>query len=162
MTYDARVIANHMLDYADGRGVALSNLPLNKITYFVHGIYYSTLSRPLIKNSFEAWEYGPVVRVIYDAFKCWGDRPIRSRARRFNPVENAYEEIADRVTPEDSLIVEGVFDMFSPMTAGQLIDLTHADGSPWAALWESDELVVRPGMVIRDDEIVAHVRRYAV
>jgi uncharacterized phage-associated protein len=161
MTYDARVVANHMLDRADDTGLSITNLALNKLVYFAHGTYFSSYSRPLVKNAFEAWQFGPVVRVLYDAFKIYENRPIRDRARRFNPVENAFEVISEQLARSDALIVDGVFDMFSPMTAGQLVDLSHEEGSPWAALWESEELVVRPGMIIRDDEIVAHVRRYA-
>jgi len=161
MAYDARVIANHMLDRADHVGVEVTNLALNKLVYFAHGTYFSTFSERLVKNSFEAWQYGPVVQVVYDAFKSYGSSRIMGRARRFNPVEHAYEEITESVTPQDALIVDGVFDMFSSMTAGQLVALSHEEGSPWAMLWESADLVVRPGMVIRDDEIVAHMRRYA-
>src|SRR5262249_50192843 len=137
------------------------NLALNKLVYFAHGIYFSTFSRRLVKNHFEAWQYGPVVQVIYDAFKTCGSDPIRSRARRFYPIENAFEEIGEIILPQDALIVDGVLYVFSWRTGGQLVALSHETGSPWAALWECDDLVVRPGMVIRDDEIVAHVRRYA-
>lgn len=161
MTYDARVVANHMLDRADASGIDVTNLALNKLVYFAHGIYFSTFSTRLVKNSFEAWQYGPVIQVLYDAFKTYGNSPIRTRARRFNAAEHAYEEITEGVAPQDALIVDGVFDMFSPMTAGELVALSHVEGSPWATLWASEELVVRPGMIIRDDEIVAHVRRYA-
>lgn len=161
MTYDARVVANHMLDRADEAGVQITNLSLNKLVYFAHGIYFSTFSKRLVKNAFEAWQYGPVVQVIYDAFKTYENQPIRTRARRFNPIEHAYEEFSERLAQPDALIVDGVFDMFSSMSAGQLVALSHEKGSPWADLWESDELVVRPGMIIRDDEIVAHIRKYA-
>jgi uncharacterized phage-associated protein len=40
--------------------------------------------RPLIKNEFEAWENGPVVKVVRDAFKSFGGKKITSRAKKFN------------------------------------------------------------------------------
>jgi len=161
MAYDARVVANFMLDRADKRRVEVTNLALNKLVYFAHGIYFSAYSKRLIKNHFEAWQYGPVVQVVYDAFKSCGSDPIRARAKRFNPIENAFEEISEELAHQDALITGDVFDMFSSLSAGQLVSLSHETGSPWAMLWESDDLVVRPGMVISDAEIVAHVRRYA-
>lgn len=159
--YDARTVANFLLDLGDKNGVSLTNISINKILYFAHGIYLNKEGRPLVKNSFEAWDYGPVVRVVYDAFKRGGSDAITTRAQRFNPVTHAYEELTEPVDPNDQLFLRSVFDMFSAMSAGRLIDMSHSSGSPWANLWESDDLVVRPGMVIADAEIASHVRRYA-
>src|SRR5688572_13625678 len=104
MPYDARQVANHMLDRADQNGIVVTNLAINKLVYFAHGIYLADFSKSLIKNSFEAWQFGPVVQVLYDAFKTFGNAPITSRARRFNPAENTFVEFPDGLAHEDALI----------------------------------------------------------
>jgi uncharacterized phage-associated protein len=47
------------------------------------GIFFY-VNQPLIKNDFEAWENGPVVRVVREAFKRYGKSPITSRAEKFD------------------------------------------------------------------------------
>jgi uncharacterized phage-associated protein len=76
--YDVRDITNFVLDSADKRGVAITNLSLQKLLYFIHGWFYSIYDEPLIKNKFEAWQYGPVQRVIYDQFKVCKDKYIKN------------------------------------------------------------------------------------
>jgi len=58
--YDPRAIANLMLDEADRRGWKITNLALQKLLYFAHGIHLTKTKEPLVSGYFEAWQYGPV------------------------------------------------------------------------------------------------------
>ena len=60
--YDARAVANFLLDHADARGLSLTQLMLLKLLYFSHGWYLNRFKSPLVENEFEAWEHGPVIR----------------------------------------------------------------------------------------------------
>jgi len=58
--FDPRSIANFMLDEADRVGVGITNLALQKLLYFAHGIFLNETKGPLVSGYFEAWQYGPV------------------------------------------------------------------------------------------------------
>ncbi|MGH6962497.1 MAG: Panacea domain-containing protein, partial [Dongiaceae bacterium] len=76
MPYDARAVANCLLDYADSKSSEITLLTLMKVIYFAHGWHLARFGQPLVTNHFEAWERGPVVRVLYDEFKDRRARPI--------------------------------------------------------------------------------------
>src|SRR5438067_13784825 len=82
--YDARAVANFLLDLADNRKIPLTQLSLYKLIYFSHGWYLSKTANPLIKQDFEAWEHGPVVKVVRDQFRNFGKKLIRVRASKLD------------------------------------------------------------------------------
>ena len=154
--YDAREVANFLLDLADEQNVDLSQVSLLKILYFCHGWYLLVNDIKLIKNDFEAWEYGPVVRVVRDEFKKFGSRKIQERARKLN-IYTGERVIADsNLAESDKRFVKSVFVTYYNYSAWKLSDLTHEPGSPWDKLWNSKEPVARLGLRIRDEEIKRH------
>src|SRR5690348_15028151 len=74
--YEARKISNFLLAEADAHALKLTNLRLNKLLYFIHGRSLVTYSAGVIRNHFEAWQYGPVIRAVYDTFKKFDDKII--------------------------------------------------------------------------------------
>jgi uncharacterized phage-associated protein len=154
--YDARVIANFLLDHAAQRGLSLTQLSLLKLIYFAHGWYLSRFGVPLVENQFEAWEKGPVVRVVRDAFKEFGDRPITKRAERTNIYTGEVDTVRPALSNEDADFVCSVFDRYHVYSAGQLSEMTHERGSPWDRLWNSEEVIVRVGLRIKNEEIKSH------
>src|SRR5882757_6997431 len=83
---DPRAVANLLLKEARSRGHHISNLKLQKLLFLCHAFYLVETGRPLVRGSFEAWQYGPVHREAYDAFKVYGAKPITEDALRFDPV----------------------------------------------------------------------------
>ncbi|WP_114356163.1 MULTISPECIES: Panacea domain-containing protein [Rhodopseudomonas] len=154
--YDAREIANYLLDYADGKRLSLTQISLLKLIYFCHGWYLVYKQRPLIKNEFEAWQNGPVVKVVRDAFKHHGSSKISSRAKKFDLLSGEIYEVVPNLLEADQKFVEEIFDLYKGFGPWDLRDLTHDEGSPWEKLWNSDKVVARFGMRIRDEEILAH------
>lgn len=158
--YDVRDVANFTLDYADQRGVKLTNLSLQKLLYFVHGWFYSIYEEPLIKNRFEAWQYGPVQRVIYDQFKAFKDAAIHGvRATYLEPTtgEPVYREPA--IEPDHAALIRSVLEKYERYTAGQLVKESHAEDSPWEYVWQQAEECIYPGMKIPDSLILDHFKR---
>ena len=82
--YDPRSVCNLMLDEAGDTPV--SNLALQKLLYFVHGLHLMETQAPLVSGYYEAWQYGPVHPAAFTAFKAAGDKPISFRATRQNPL----------------------------------------------------------------------------
>lgn len=158
--YDVRDIANFTLDFADSRGVYLTNLSLQKLLYFAHGWFFSLYDKPLIKNKFEAWQYGPVQRVIYDQFKVCKDLPIRGlRATYINPTDGEAVYKAPYLDTEHASIIAAVLEKYEKYTAGQLVRESHAEDSPWEYVWQQAEDTIYPGMRIPDALIADHFKR---
>lgn len=158
--YDVRDVANFTLDFADQRNLKLTNLALQKLLYFVHGWFYAMYDEPLIKNKFEAWQYGPVQRVIYDQFKTFKDTPIRGvRATYIDPTTGEPVYRAPRISSEHADVIRGVLQKYENHTAGQLVRESHIEDGPWEYVWQQAEEVVYPGMKIPDVLILDHFKR---
>lgn len=160
VSYDVRDIANFTLEFAELRGIPITNLALQKLLYFVHGWFYSIYDIPLIRNKFEAWQYGPVQRVIYDQFKGFKDAPIRDvRATYIEPTtgDSVYRE--PQIDAEHAAVICSVLERYSKYTAGQLVRESHVEDSPWEYVWQQAEEAIYPGMKIPDALIQDHFKR---
>jgi uncharacterized phage-associated protein len=128
-------------------------MSLQKIAYFGHGWYLATHERPLVKQPFEAWQHGPVIRVLYDAFKGFGDAPVRTRAKRLDPVTREDTVVAPQLNADDMMFVQQITRRYGPIHAFELSRLTHEVGTPWDQVWNAPGGRVTLGMRIADDLI---------
>ncbi|WP_224704108.1 Panacea domain-containing protein [Devosia aquimaris] len=154
--YDGRLIANLVLDLGDRHEVPVTQMVLLKIIYFSHGWYLARTGLPFVKQQFEAWRYGPVVKVVRDSFKDFGSKPITARAKKLNIFTNEFEEIVESIHASDLEHVEAMFRTYSKYNGWALSDMTHEHGSPWDEVWNSSEPIGRLGMRIRNEEIRSH------
>jgi uncharacterized phage-associated protein len=163
MPHDARTIANYFLDHAAARRQPLSILPLLKILYFAHAWNLAKSGHPLVGQPFEAWQYGPVNRVVYEQFKGCGSDPIVGRAKVLN-LSTAKYEVAryNDVDPETLELLQHVFDYYSQYHPYTLIDLTHEKGAPWDQVWAEASRRAVPGMIISDESIREWFQRSSV
>lgn len=154
--YDARAVANYVLDLADGNGVVLTQMSLLKLLYFAHGWHLAKCGEPLVRQDFEAWELGPVIKIVRDEFSRFGDQAITSRATSFDLRKGrrtvAYATIAD----EDKRLIETIFAAYHGYSAWQLSELTHEIGSPWDRLWNCQMPVGRLALRIKNEDIRNH------
>lgn len=134
--FDARCVANLILDFAERDGRCLSNLVLQKLAYFAHGTFLSRTGKPLLNGEFEAWKHGPVHPHIYHAFKDHGAEPIRGRAGIVNPVtreRRTIPEIRDAAVRD---IIEDVYRSLRYRSPAALRAVSHAKNAPWWAVVE--------------------------
>jgi uncharacterized phage-associated protein len=158
--YDARDVANFILDSADRRDLRITNLALQKLLYFAHGGFFAMFEEPLIRNKFEAWQFGPVQRMLYDQFKFFKEKPIiGTRATHINPDTGEPFYRAPDIDPDHAAIIEQVLDQYSGFSAGQLVEESHAEDGPWEYVWQQADDVVFPGMRIPDSMILEHFKR---
>src|SRR5438132_10387110 len=104
--YEARKISNFIISRYGTRPCDLTNLRLNKLLYFIHG--WALTSRPegLVRNHFLAWQHGPVVRPVYDAFKIYGDSPVTRPAEYLDYASGETKAIGhDDIRAADSDII---------------------------------------------------------
>ena len=154
--YDARELANFLLDRSETSGAPLSITSLLKIIYFAHGWHLAQFGNPLIGQPFEAWQHGPVVRVVYDSFKTESGRPIKTRAKKLNPKTGIYEVCHYSFGDELTLFLERILASYSKHHPYTLSEMTHDPDSPWAEIWIKSETESVPGMRISDKSIQSY------
>ena len=151
--YDARDIANFFLDSADARNMSLSITSLLKLVYFAHGWCLAEYNKPLIGQSFEAWQHGPVVRVLYDAFKVNSGSAISIRAKKFSAEQSGYILAHSDFSDNISSLLTSILLAYGNYHPFKLSDMTHTSSSPWTEIWDAGQKGQAPGMKIPNEKI---------
>lgn len=131
MSHDVRAIANLVIDLAEEKEVAVSNLSINKIVYFLHEAFLLKYKKPLVTAKIEAWDHGPVFRELYHQFKVFGKEKITNKATKLDPVTGG------RVTPlldlssSERWFLRGVCIRLLEMPPGRLVAISHELDGPW-------------------------------
>jgi uncharacterized phage-associated protein len=118
----AQDVARYFLAIVDeDAGDNMTHLKLQKLLYYAQGFYLAMHDgEPLFGEPIEAWDHGPVVPQIYQAFKPFGNNPI-GRPEPFDPQDYA---------PEVRELLDAVYRIYGQFTAWKLRDLTHQE-APW-------------------------------
>ncbi|MDB5411029.1 MAG: uncharacterized protein JWL84_5941 [Rhodospirillales bacterium] len=155
MAYDPRALANCILDTTAARGFGVTNMALNKIIYFSHGWHMALHDRPLVSVSFEAWDYGPVVPLLYHQFKGHGDQAISTRATRIDLQTGRNVAVEGAVSAETREHLDVMLEFYAPKSGPTLSHLSHDPQGPWASVRRRPN---HPSMTIPDDLIKAYFR----
>ncbi len=143
MTVNSGALARRVCELGEWQ---VTNLALQKIMYLLHMIYMGRNDgEPLVREEFEAWDYGPVLPSVYRQARIFGGSPIRD-------VFLGVKDLAD--TQYDALIKEGCGYLL-PKRPGELVAITHAKGGAWAKNY-------RPGVLgkrIPNSDILDEYRR---
>lgn len=131
MTYTAKSIANVFISLGQRDGTPVSNMKLQKLLYFAHALYLSATGRPLIGESPEAWQYGPVYSSVYHEFKNCGSAPITTLAMSMLPDRFEWA-VAPPVDQTTLSFLESVWKTYGPLNAVALSALSHVPDGPWA------------------------------
>lgn len=129
--HDPRVVANYMLDYARTHNFKLTNLSLQKLIFFAHSISLVEKKKELVTGFFEAWEYGPVHPVVYQAFRHFGANGITEMATSLNPITREFKKLNSLEDPDARSICDRVMAQFGEISPGRLVDITHSKGGAW-------------------------------
>jgi uncharacterized phage-associated protein len=156
---DPRSIANLLLKEARARDFSISNLKLQKLLFLCHAFYLVETGQGLVRGSFEAWQYGPVHREAYDAFKRFAAEPITEDADKLDPVTGIRQALAlptDRAVID---VVQKVLQFYGAKSPGELVELTHAKNGPWDHVVSAAATNANIGLKISDD-IIAERFKY--
>lgn len=130
--YGAADVASHIVAHCIERGDPISNLQLQKILYFVQERWISKNGLPLFDDQFEAWQYGPVVPSVYQAYSIFGRRPIFQEARYVsNGLLNPVGREIVKLDEDTAAAVDEVTDCYSGMSPWELVDIAHKKDGPW-------------------------------
>lgn len=142
-------VANEFL----GKSNEISVLKLVKLCYIAQGFSLAVLDRPIFNDDrIEAWRYGPVVPSIYHEFKHFKKESITEKSK-FLTLNNDFDFIEE--TPEltdenDKKIVQIVWNMYGKFSPGELVDLTHKNGTPWDLTYRPNSNNVIPNELIKE------------
>jgi uncharacterized phage-associated protein len=153
MAYDARALANLLLDLADDLGLRLTHMAIHKIIFYAHGWYLAETNEPLVRQAFEAWDYGPVLKPVYEALRPSGKKPVAIRATHFDPVSGNTRVVSANFASSDVSFVRNVLRAYGHLDALELSHLTHRSGSPWDQVWNAPGGKITLGMTISNDAI---------
>lgn len=136
---DVRQVANFFIESG---GKTYSHLKIQKLVFFAHGWHLGLLDSPLIKERFEAWDYGPVVPALYKHLKKYGAEAV---VDIFSESDFQSGPLAD----EQRSLLLAVSDSLGSLSASELTELAHSPDGPWAKCY-------KPGVYnvpIPDDKI---------
>lgn len=112
------------ISYIFKKAEEVTPLALQKMLYFIQGIYMVLFDVELFREECEAWAHGPVFKDVYDVFKNFKYNPIDDT--RFSMFQNRFHELSDNEKKVIDLVIES-FGMYSGKTLEQI---THNE-TPW-------------------------------
>lgn len=132
--YDARIVANCIIELSQEYDQELTHLSLQKILYFTHGKHLIERESALVSGHFEAWQYGPVHPLIFSTFRNTRGEKITQKALKRDILTGAETELPKIEDKSTRLFIRVNAAQFLRLSAGRLVDLSHAAGSPWDVL----------------------------
>ncbi len=115
-------------------------MQLMKQVYFAHGWYLALTKKPLLNETIQAWQFGPVAPSVYHAFKNYKGSDITALATDLDldKFEYVTPMLAGPETNNLMRFLEKISDTYGKMSGTQLSNLTHQPDSPWFTVWNQD------------------------
>lgn len=99
-------------------------LSLQKLLYFIQGVYSALYGEPIFSEDCRAWVHGPVYPEVYELFKNFKYNPIDDE--RFALIEGS----EDALTDEEKMVIDLVVNTFGMYGGKALERITHNE-EPW-------------------------------
>ncbi|SIQ69822.1 Uncharacterized phage-associated protein [Chryseobacterium sp. RU37D] len=116
-------IAKQFLKLAREDGEVVEPMKLLKLTYIAHGWYLGFFDKPLIKNTVQAWKYGPVIPELYHVIKRFGFGNVEIE------IIDLYSE--NKLSNTDKSFIKTIWNTYKGFTGLQLSTKTHMKNTPW-------------------------------
>ena len=99
-------------------------LMLQKLLYFIQGVYSALYGRPIFEEDCRAWIHGPVYPEVYDLFRDF----------KYNPIDDArfalLDGTEDALTDDEKRVIDLVVNTFGLYGGKVLEKITHNE-NPW-------------------------------
>lgn len=123
--YSALLVSRYIIQHCNEIGTTISNLKLQKILYFVQAEFLVDTGKPCFFEKIEAWVYGPVVPIVYNEYKAYGNANI--------PWSNNNKN--ETVLIDDIKRINAIVDEAKKYSAFQLVEITHHQ-TPWISAFK--------------------------
>ena len=129
-------VSRYIINYSHANNYFISNLKLQKIMYFVQANFLVNKNEPCFNEPIEAWDFGPVIPVIYNEYKVY--------AAAYIPEIRTYLEYDDEtktsvtrktynnnyINDKDKMLIKAMVDQANNYSSSELTDIT-CQQSPW-------------------------------
>ncbi len=99
-------------------------LALQKLLYYIQGLYLALFRKPLYREDCQAWVHGPAYEPVYEMFKNFKYNPIEDA--RFVMFRNRFQELPKEAGRVADLVI-GSFGIYS----GKVLEHISHNESPW-------------------------------
>ncbi len=139
--HSALAIANEFIGRAFDEGRKLTPMQIQKLVYLAHGWNLAVAGEALIEGTFEAWDWGPVNRPLYEALRQFGADPVDRLLMWGEDSPFVQYDVFGPIAKENMLdheheVVDRTWKSYGEFEAFQLSALTHTPGTPWANVYE--------------------------
>ncbi len=121
--------AYYLISLFEKDNVKPTQLHIQKLMYLFEA-YYMNMENVdrLYECNYQAWNFGPVAIPLYKEFKIYGKNGIE--------ITNEEREWGNEITEKKKKLMKELYDAFKGFSAMQLVNFTHAEGSPWKKAWD--------------------------
>ena len=128
----------------------ISHFNLQKLVFYCQAFHLAEKGEPMFRDEVEAWQDGPVVSDVYDAYKNWGSSPIAPEAAGVLKGTNVK-------IPIDSLsTISSVMEALGHSSPIALMEQSHRE-DPWRDAYAKGE-----GTVISHDSMKKYYKKFIV
>lgn len=153
MAYSSLPLANSFLQRALTTGRSLTQMQLQKLVYLSHGWHLAETGEPLSADKFEAWQFGPVNRKLYNALSRYGSNPVVRLIRWGDDTPFRSDdgiEALDDLDLSAQTVLNTVWEVYGHYPAFKLSALTHQNDTPWSTCFQQGRNTPIPDEMIRD------------
>lgn len=121
--YKAERIADFIICLAQENGDLITNLKLQKLLYYAQAWFLvNNNNQKLFNDDIVAWQYGPVVRAVYERYQSFGRNPINIECN----INTDFEDLSIEV----KIYLREFCENFLRFSATELVGMTHQE-LPW-------------------------------
>ena len=152
--YSSGLVADYILRQANiQRKKGLTQFQLIKLVYIAHGRHLAyTNGKPLISDRIEAWKHGPVIPVLYQSLKVYGDNIIPElRYCGTSLDKDSRDKFFEGVFDKDAQdIMDSVIHHYGNWDMREIYTMCHAKNTPWDQCYTGEYNVEIPDNIIQD------------
>lgn len=129
-------------------------LALQKILYYIQGIYMAIFGTSMFEENCVAWQHGPVYEKVYYLFRDFKYNPIEDN--RFALLSSKKQKLSD----DEKKVINLVTATFGKYSGKVLETITHHE-APWQKAREGYDVDTRSHVIMEKEEIKAYFEKVA-
>jgi len=124
-------VANYFIECSKNEKISLSNLSIQKLSYFAYGWIIVAEDEKLFYDRIEAWQYGPVIPSLYHQLKQFGRERITKKIMDYDFYEDKFYYWKLKADTPAEILIRKAWNYYKSLSPRKMIDLTHDCGTPW-------------------------------